>query len=191
MDAPPIAVIPSRAFYASTKIVGFPGFKTYIVISERCLELKDEELEGILAHELFHIKHHAVIWYLLNLLSDISLFGNGFLVVLINSYQNELDSDRFVVKWLEENKIMASNYIDALRIMTLSSSLYEVKDIGIRIREFNDKAGLRTDINGKPLINKVIGKIKILNEFYFGDLVISYIHPSVDERIERIKAMES
>jgi len=189
MGTPPVVIISSKAFFVVTKTVGISHIKSYILISEQCTRLKNAELEGILAHELYHIKYHSTIWHVLNLLSDFTLFGNGFLVVLINSYQNELKSDAFAVEYLKENNMGVSNYIDALRIMTISKSLYEVKDIGLKIVDKTKNIKKEIDARKRSLLNRIKNRIEILIGFYFGNEIISYIHPTLEERIEIIKTL--
>ena len=98
VKAPTIVIIPSKIPHMSSKYIGFPYFKSFLLISEGSLQLTSEELEGLIAHEIFHIKNHCFSWYLLNIMSDYTLFGTGFLAVLTNSYSKELAADEFAVK---------------------------------------------------------------------------------------------
>jgi hypothetical protein len=40
------------------------------------------------------------------------------------------------------------------------------------------------------LLVRIKAKIKILAELYFGDEILSYIHPSIEDRIENIRRLE-
>ena len=183
---PPIVyVLPSNLPFAKVGYVGFPFFYSYLLLSEGCFNLRKEELKGVLAHELYHIKMHSVKWYFLNLLSDITLFGTGFLVMVIDSYKQELDADYHAAVWVKKYGSIV-DFVRGLQIMGLAGGESGVGGIGSS-GEFVDVAG-RFSGNGS-LFDRLKRMVNLVLDLYFGDDVLNYIYPSLEERIERIKAI--
>ncbi len=173
VDASPLPAL--QCFF-----MGFPYFRSVLVVSRGCLRLTANEIEGLLAHELFHIKRHTRRWYLLSLLSDITFFGTGFLNVLTNTFENELAADRFAVEWLHKHNIPTADYTQALRIVSMAAAV-------------NPAGGpsLLASTPAWPAQAPPMGKLRLLFELYFGDTVASYIHPPLEERIAIIEAIDA
>ena len=161
-------------------------FRNTLLITKKVVNmLKDEEMAAIIAHELGHISKHIFAYRLLNPLSEWTFFGKGFFVFVLNTRQMEFEADDFCVKALSSqginksalinalNKVVAANSM--LKFLAPSSSLFSFADYGVSDSSWN---------------NSLAGKLRTLYGIYFGDLVISYIHPTIDERIARIEAMQ-
>jgi len=115
---PTIRFVDSPNIHASSQYLGFPTFKNVLVLSKGTLDElhdNDDELNVLLAHEIWHIKKHTLIRRFLCFLSDYSLFGNGFLALLQNSYKIEKEADDFAVKWLIKKHQEKSKAINSLR----------------------------------------------------------------------------
>jgi Zn-dependent protease with chaperone function len=183
VTTPDMVVVPSKLPRVSTVYAGFPIFRPYIRLTDGVFKLKSLELMCLIVHEMYHIKRHSFKWYLLNLFSDITFFGTGFLSIATDSYQFELDADSHAACWAKENGAVL-DFINALQIVSMS---------------YSTEIGLELDIGGgdfiiskeekmeESLIDKSIGKIDAFFELYFGDEILSYIHPPLEKRIERIK----
>ncbi len=166
--------------------VGIPYKKNFILINKGALDkLNEEELTGILAHEIYHVKKHTFIFRGLNLLSDWTLMGKGFLVNVLNPIKMEFEADDFAVCWLKEQGIERGNYIRALKKTEIfkarTMSPWNVQSMGIignhkNTEEFCKK--MRVYANTQK---------EILMKIYFSDEILSYVYPTTEERIERLK----
>jgi Zn-dependent protease with chaperone function len=197
VQTPDIAVTPLIIPKMRAEYIGFPYFKSYISMSKACFKLEDSEIEGPMAHEIFHIKHHSFKWYLLNLLSDFTLFGNGFLAVLTNSYLNELKADEFAAQWLQKRNIPLSNFINALKFLVGSADYAKKEDMSLGLgieEEKEEKEEMSVGSHSerlKTILSRIKNNFNIVFEMYFGNHIMSYIHPSLEERIARVKAIEN
>lgn len=196
--APIIRVIDSKDINAKAKYIGLPIFKNILIVSKGAFEeLNDneDEIEFLLAHEIGHIKKHTLSRRFLCFLSDYSLFGNGFLALLQNSYKIEREADYFAVEWnlykhQDKNrtigllkslleKVEESTWKNAISQSNESLSFAQLKNNHCRttfFKMFNDSSKLQ-----KLKIN-----IKLFIQMYFGDEIQSYIHPTNNQRIEWI-----
>jgi len=72
---------------ANAMVVGIFPFLRYVLLSDRLLEdLTPDEVEAVFGHEVGHVKHHHMLYYLVFLLASIGVLGS-----LVLPYQNELD----------------------------------------------------------------------------------------------------
>lgn len=181
---PRVAVTPSPVPAVGADDTGVSRFQPVIFISRGCLKLTPAEVEGLLAHEMYHLRHHTFRWHLLNLLSDVSLCGTGFLNVVSNSYENELEADRFAVSWIGHRKIPAADYIRALKIVAMaagSGALHSAQGIG------GPGSGSNGPRRRNTAVRRFMARAAFLFELHFGDRILHYIHPPLDERIDRIR----
>ena len=184
---PDIVKVPSKIPILGTKYIGFPNLRSYLVLSEGCLmNLEREELLGLLAHEIYHIKQHNFRWYALNLLSDYTLFGNGFLAVIVNSYQHELDADRYAAEWARKQGSVL-DFINGLKAMDVTGRGVSGGTQGLEITGGRSQINERHDEKQHSVMKKLKRSIDTLFEIYFGKGILSYIHPPLEERIERIR----
>lgn len=196
---PIIRVMDFKDINAETKYIGFPLFKNILAVSEGAwdeLNNNEDGLDVLLAHEIWHIKKHTFMRRLLCFLSDYSLFGNGFLALLENSFQIEREADDFAVKWIvkkhqDENmaigllkslleRIEENNFINAISQTSSSLNFAMLKEGDCRsdfLKTFNDSSK----------IQKVKINLKLLYQIYFGEEIQSYFHPSISQRIDWVK----
>jgi Zn-dependent protease with chaperone function len=182
---PDLVVVPVKLPMMTAKYVGLPYFRSYVWLSEGCLKLKREELAGLLAHEIYHIKRHLFRWHVLRLLSDYTLFGSGFLAIAANSYQFELEADDRAARWVKERGWI-SEFIDALKVMDASKPDVEEQGLYIACSPITISNEVQKD---KSFFKRLKRNINGLIELYFGETILSYVHPPLGERIERIKAI--
>src|SRR6266540_1719603 len=77
----------TRGGVANAMVVGIFPFLRYVLLSDRLLEeLTPDEVEAVFGHEVGHVKHHHMLYYLVFLLASIGVLGS-----LVLPYQNELD----------------------------------------------------------------------------------------------------
>jgi STE24 endopeptidase len=69
-------------------VVGILPYLRYVMLTDRLMEeLSPEEVEAVFGHEIGHVKHHHMLYYLIFLLTSIAVLG----LVLI-PWQDELGS---------------------------------------------------------------------------------------------------
>ena len=186
VSKPEIVTVASKVPAVMAKYVGFPYFRSFMWITEGCLKLTQEELAGPLAHEMWHIKRHSLRWHILCLLSDISLFGTGFLAMTVNSYQQELDADSYAARFAGKQGVVA-DFIRALRMMAAVGRLPQgMQGLGLTLSQVSI---LPETAEHPSFLKKLRGNIGLLFELYFGDEILSYIYPPLEKRIERINAI--
>jgi Zn-dependent protease with chaperone function len=185
---PDIVLVPSKLPIIATKYIGAPYFRSYILLSQGCLNMKEAELAALLAHEIYHVKRHTFKWYLLNLLSDYTLFGTGFLAITTNSYAYELEADYHAAIWAKRMGSV-SDFINALQKLALVASTTRRKVNGLGLKTINNVATEIEEYQKKSFLVKLGKNINLLFQIYFGDKILSYIHPPLELRIERITAI--
>ncbi len=66
----------TRNLFANALVTGFIPWIRYIVLTDRLIdELTPEEIEAVFGHEVGHIKHHHLIFYLAFFLTSVMLLG--------------------------------------------------------------------------------------------------------------------
>jgi Zn-dependent protease with chaperone function len=180
---------PLIAVKNSNLIAGFAAglfpFCSAIVLTRKAVDsLKEDELEALVAHEIAHLKRHSFVFGFLNFISEWTLFGKGFLAVLLDTKRIEFEADDFSLAWLKKrgfqkevlmnllNKTMAVNAMS--RYLAVSKPLFAFDETG------------NEDMGGDKMSFRK--KLSLLYEVYFGDFIIPYIHPSIEERVRRIEA---
>lgn len=196
---PIIKVVDNPNITAETRYLGFPFLKNILIISKGAwdeLHNIGTELDALLAHEIWHIKKHTLTRKVLCFLSDYTLFGNGFLALFQNSFRVEQEADNFSIKWLIIKYQNKNNALHSMR-----SLLERIDEINWRNTLFQSNNSLnfsvlknpthRNDILKKYDNATITGKLKInlklLYDMYFGDVILSYFHPSTNQRISWIE----
>ena len=160
------------------------GIGMVLWLPEKTLErLAWKNLIAILAHEMYHIKKHNFLFSILCELSEWTLFGKGFLVFSLNTHKIEYEADAFAVKYLETNNLSKDSLIEGLDIISL--------EFAKRKNNLN-KGGLHFSLIKPKQKNENITfleKLNIFLGFYYGDEILTYLHPSINQRKEKIKAL--
>ncbi len=206
MDAgikiPIVRVTDSPYISAETRYLGFPFFKNIMTVSKGAWqELHDNEgmLYGLLAHEVWHQKKHTLLRRVLNTLSDYTLFGNGFLALLQNSYQVEREADAFSMdclsKKLEGREKAVEIFSSLLKRQRSNEAALNVKKAlfangALSFADTKDdekRKKLLESFDASSKIKKLWINFYLLFQIYFGEGISSYFHPSVEEREEWVK----
>lgn len=154
-------------------------------ISKNTIEmLGKDELTAMIAHEMAHLKKHSFMYSLLDFLSEWTFFGKGFLAIVTNSKEAEFEADRFACNWLISNGHDKKVLISALQKSVVANAMLGYLAPSNSIMSFSDgkTAELNHDINFAK-------RMRLCYELYFGDLVLSYVHPSIEERIKKIEGL--
>lgn len=195
VKVPAIKVINSPDIIAETKYLGFPIFKNILIISEGTwneLGSNEDELYTLLAHEIWHIKKHTLTRKILCFFSDYSLFGNGFLSLLQNSFKIEKEADNFAIKWLLKKHQDGDKAITSLKSLLERIEEIHLKNIFFQATNSFNFAMLKDEYSRDAILKKydsssktekVKINLKILYQIYFGDEIQSYFHPSNSQRI--------
>lgn len=174
ISKPIIVIDQSDSIAANAKFIFPLGF--VLRLTKKATEgLSPDELETLLAHEIFHIKRHSLPFAILNFLSEWTIFGSGFLNLAQNSKEMEYDADRFAVEWLGskgKGKDILVGLLDKVSIVNSIGGLAYSKGAMNFIRTNHEPGGQSIH--------------KFIDQLFFGDIVLSYLHPTINERIERI-----
>lgn len=178
---PVIAVSDETVISGNVKYV-FP-LGVVLQISRSAVEmLKKDELRAMIAHEMAHIQRHSLIYSALDFLSEWSFFGKGFLSVVTNSRRFEFEADRIACEYLEKSGQGKSLLISALRKTMVANAMFNYLAYSNSMMAFA-KEGI-DEISGEVSFYK---RLKLCYALYFGDLMLSYVHPSTEERIKKIE----
>lgn len=78
----------TRGGVVNAMVVGVFPFLRYVMLSDRLLEeLTPEEVEAVFGHEVGHVKHYHMLYYLVFLLASVAVLG-----ATLTPYQAELDN---------------------------------------------------------------------------------------------------
>lgn len=156
-----------------------------LTISQKTIELlSDDELRAVLFHELWHLKRHSRLFAILDTLSRVSLLGRGLLVIAFDTVAWEYEADRFAAAQLERCGLTTEVLVGALEKMVAADTLLRGLAPSASI------ALLPVATTGSPDASALMmGRLRLLRELYFGDFVMSYVHPTLDERISHIRAI--
>lgn len=198
IQMPIVRITDSLDIRSETIFTGFPFFKNVALFSTGAWnELKDEEeeLEILIAHEIWHIKKHTLPRRVLCFLSDYSLFGNGFLALLQNSFQIEKEADAFAINWVLKK---TDREFAVFHLKSLLERIEEVNWVNSVIRpgeSFNfamfknmsDRNDFLNLFNEASWFGKIKINLSLLFQIYFGNEIQSYFHPSLNQRIDWAK----
>src|SRR5205814_1459896 len=66
----------TRSGVANAMVVGLFPFLRYVMFTDRLLEeLSPDEVEAVFGHEIGHVKHHHMVYYLVFLLTSMAVLG--------------------------------------------------------------------------------------------------------------------
>jgi Zn-dependent protease with chaperone function len=109
-----ILVWNTQGTVANAMVTGVVRWVRYIVVTDKLIEtLNPEEIEGVFAHEVGHIKHHHMFFYILFMLT--SLVALGGLTFLGDALIDKAD----LREWLAQEAPFAFQVLDHLRFYAL------------------------------------------------------------------------
>jgi len=182
---PQIIVENTQTLYSQIRVPFI--WKPMLVISKGLLEnLNDNQIDAILAHEMWHKKKHAFTLSIWNALFTVTMFGSNNSSVLTNSLELEYEADEQAVNFLKSQGKSESTLTDALvKIDASNESLLLLSSLDPSMA-FHPVAKKENAGNNNPLNNFKKGLI-IFSDIYFGRKNYGYIHPTLNQRIRRLK----
>ncbi|MCX6984545.1 MAG: M48 family metalloprotease, partial [Lentisphaerae bacterium] len=186
--------------YAESLFAGFPVFRNVLIISRKTYDdslIDNGRAEALFAHEIGHMRQHTFIHRIQCVLSDISFVGTGFLSIMSSSFKIEYEADRFTVEYLKSRNTDPScliGLLEEIRDIERSESITKALEINTAgslnfgmARNADYRERLMAVYGKSNFLNRFIISFKLFFQMCFGQEVLSYFHPPVDERIKRIK----
>lgn len=161
----------------------FLGAGSVVTITDKAIaELEEDELEALIAHEVWHIKAHSRLTTLVAVASTWTFYGKGFLMATMNVRAMEHSADDFSLEWLQ----VSGHREPAVAVRRM---LEKVRVYGSLAR-YVESSRSRSPPAGAPArpqrLHDLAMSLRLLYKLYFGDAVLSYLHPAIDERIGRL-----
>jgi len=185
MKPPTIILVQSQYAHAGAA----HSFKLgpFIFLTDRLLTiLGNDELAGVLAHELWHIKRHTFVFWLGDTISQFTLFGRGFHTVMFNTAEMELKADDFATDYLMCSGSKKSALAQALRKIAMDTKILQLLAPSESLVSLLPISDLETWADMDRVSMKE--RLSWLHRAIFGDLAVSYYHPSSEYRINRIES---
>lgn len=105
----------TRHTMANALVTGPLPFLRYLVLSDRLIrDLTPEEIEAVMGHEIGHIKHRHMLYYLAFLLTSLVAIGGMW-----NALQTFLTRDSWPASFLSQSTPLVIEYLQSLEIMTV------------------------------------------------------------------------
>lgn len=181
----------TRNVVANAMVTGFVPWVRYIILTDRLIhDLSDDEIEAVFGHEVGHIKHHHLIFYLAFFLTSFILLGI-FWGWIIRSIPNVITNEDLAA-WLpalgDENDIKdALNMIgDFVKLALLA--VYALLFFGYISRRCERQA----DLYGAQTVStevfiSALEKVADINGI--ARKRFSWLHPTIAQRVEFLRAM--
>ena len=194
-----IGIIDHSSINAYIDFSGTLKLRNTLIVTTGALKSLTEnidEFEALIVHEIFHLKHHSFILWLSCLLSDFTIFGTGSLVMLQDSFKMEKDADSFSVNWLahkfrdRQKAIVTYKALLEKQALSLIFFTYANKEINTKLNFLKDPMYLRQVIDkyeSSSKMEKIKMNLKLFYQMYFGNEILSYFHPTINQRIQWIK----
>jgi Zn-dependent protease with chaperone function len=183
----------TRHLFANALVTGFIPWIRYIVLTDRLIdELTPEEIEAVFGHEVGHIKHHHLFFYL-------AFFLTSF--ILLGFYWD------IIKEWIKPNLLAVveaspgvNQVIDSSTLTTLSPfaklsilAAYTLLVFGFLSRRCERQADLygASTVSTDAFIN-ALEKVAAINGIprdRAGNWLLSWQHPTIAQRVEFLQAM--
>lgn len=165
--------LPSSHYNAITISIYFA-----IVVAERHIK----QLQAIIGHELGHVVLHSKrLWYT-QLFSVLSLLGPGYLTLLLDFWNMELEADAFALKAIKDPQPLEDLLRDEEILKLRAQRLF-------RQRSPEPIQYRPTWLDRWSAHWTLIAELRELYQFYFDPnaTIWGYLRPSSEERIEQLR----
>jgi len=166
-----------------------------LVVTEGTLRLfSEKELEVLLAHEIWHLKKHSKRVAILSVLSEWSFFGYGWLAITQNSYEMEFGADQCAFEWCRQNHISLEVLDTVLRrieqVLAMHTRPARKHPLGISgLCLQREKPHPIVEKRPASWLGRFKADAKLFHGLYFTSEIISYFHPTFEERRNRIREL--
>lgn len=185
--------------HAGTSFIGFPVFQNVLLVSDNIFrQFDEEEIVTLLAHEIGHMKKHTLLYRVQCAVSDLSFAGSGFLNILSSSFKIEYEADKFAVEYLKSKGNDAScliSLLEGIRDREKTESIKEAFSISssgslnFAFARYDDyRENMIIIYDSSSFLKRLLISYNLFYQMCFGDEVLSYFHPPIEERIKRIKS---
>jgi Zn-dependent protease with chaperone function len=184
-----ILVWHTRHLFANAMVTGFVPWIRYIILTDRLIEeLTPDEIEAVFGHEVGHIKHHHLLFYLAFFLTSVILFS-----VLWDAAGEWMTGDSI------QKALAGVPYMDAGDVndtMAMLSSFGKLALLGPYMLLFfgylSRRCERQADLFGAQTVSTdtFIGALeKVADINGIPRDRFSWLHPAIDKRIEFLREM--
>ena len=203
IQTPYIRIMPSVGLYASATVLIIPFRRTVLTVSSGSMKLLGPmELACLLAHEISHTKQkRSRQFQILNLLSQLSFFGNGWLLGGFDWFAAEYEADAFALAWSkkmlgdEKGRAVMTNLFsqlqqqEVIQALSLLNSGQDAGFLSVEAAWLPDRIRREVSLYSKiGLWRRVRARAAVYYLMFFGDTILTYCHPSIDQRMARVAA---
>ena len=169
--------------------------KNLIVFSKNSLRFFRDNKKSqipIIAHEVVHLKRHCQKMRYLRILSRITLLGNGFFSILLNSAKIEKEADDGAQTYIEENENCSTDLLPSAIVKIDLNNRDGKLDIYGKLLP----AAFSSNVNNnydefwdikKSFFSKIGRLLKFIYKYYFEIDAYDYIHPNAVWRTDNLK----
>lgn len=183
----------TRHMMANALVTGFIPWIRYVVLTDRLIdELTPDEIEAVFGHEVGHIKHHHLVFYLAFFMTSfilLSFFWDQFKTWA--DQQHFLDLFNYPGVFGEEIKEMLVLFSGAGKLTVLGA--YTLLFFGFISRRCERQA----DLFGSHTVStdvfiSALEKVAVINGIprdRVGNWLLSWQHPTIAQRVDFLQAM--
>ncbi|MCH8046176.1 MAG: hypothetical protein IID44_20885 [Planctomycetes bacterium] len=197
---PRISVTPTKSCSLLSHTFGILRREHWIELSDGFLTLfngdrKNTSLSAALAHEMAHQRlGHCLRNNILRCVARTLFIGDGFVLSLVDSYQNELKADQVAVREFQVDPVdlrkalwLVSDCMSA-EVVTSKTALTGIEFVPSQHTLYD--RFLRDGPQGLSFLERWKVYIVCFLGSYTGGDRLSYWHPHPDERIKRLRLLE-
>lgn len=197
---PRISVTPTKSCSLLSHTFGIVRREHWIELSDGFLTLfdgdhKNASLSAALAHEMAHHRlGHCLRNNILRCVARTLFIGDGFVLSLVDSYQNELKADQIAVREFQVDPVdlrkalwLVSDCMSA-EVVTSKTALTGIEFVPSQHTLYD--RFLRDGPQGLSFLERWKVYIVCFLGSYTGGDRLSYWHPHPDERIKRLRLLE-
>lgn len=184
----------TRDTVANAMVTGFVPFLRYVVVTDRLIrELRDDEVEAVFGHEVGHIKHHHMLYYLVFLLASLVVVGGVW------NWGGDLLKQSGLMGFLQHNVPWLYGWLTGYEVLAVLPflvllTLYIFLVFGFLSRRCERQAdifGCRT-VNCQVFIN-ALEKVAVLNGIPRDKpgWLSSWQHATIAQRVSFLERMDA
>lgn len=172
----PVYLLDHSGYFAGA---GSLFWKDFIVVSKKLFEdLERGEVEAIIAHEECHIvENDSSLAVFIALFSPVVGLGRNVVYSLFDYKSREFRADSYASEKAGQSQVISA--LEKLRSLKVESAVKRKADLSTVTPTLTPVID-EEDPNTDSIFDRYYG-------LYFGNFAVSEVHPSLDERIRRLK----